>query len=81
VEPELAVLPDGEGVSTSDEEPLGVVGVGVETEELPLELDPVVPLDVSLALCANAGSSGMTIASVKMVKKTAHPVTVRRKKL
>lgn len=82
--PFVGVDPDWEEVSESEEEPLPVVGV--EAEELPLELeslelDPVlVPVDVPLALCAKAGSSGITIASVNMTKKTAQPVPARRKK-
>jgi len=52
----------------SDEEPLPV---GTVREELPFE--------VSLALCATAGSRGMTIATEKVTKKTAQPITVRHK--
>lgn len=78
VDPE-PVDPGWEEVSVSDEEPLPVVGV--EAEELTPELDPeLVPVAVPLALCANAGSKGITIASVKITKKTAQPVVARRKK-
>lgn len=65
--PEADVGADCEELPESDEEPLA--GAGAETEELPVEpseLDPVVLIDVSLALCANAGASGaMTMSTTR----------------
>jgi hypothetical protein len=90
--PEVSVLPDAGTIPESagpedrfESDEVSLPDAGADTEELPLELgvselvSAVVPLDVSLALCASAGSKGMTTASVKMTKKTAQPVPARRK--
>jgi hypothetical protein len=77
------VVPDCEVVSSLEVVPLPVVGAEAVELSLVLEMPEigpaVVPMDVSLALCANAGSSGITIATAKMTKKTAQLVMARRK--
>jgi hypothetical protein len=78
------LVPVPDVVPESEVPPLPVVGV--ETVELSLVLEvpefvpDVAPVTSSLALCANAGSNGMTIASVRITKKTAQPVVARLKK-
>jgi hypothetical protein len=89
--PTAGVLPESESVDPESEEVSSLELVplsagGAETVELSLVLEipelesAGVPVVVSLALCARAGSKGITTAIAKIVKKTAHPVTVRRKK-